>query len=64
MSMPPNTELNSDAAPQEIWRNRDYAEAEEARRTGKIRRMRIVAAVLSAFMLVGLLWGSLQPLLQ
>ena len=61
MSMIPQSKPDDDPPSHETWRNRPYDEATEAQRPQR-RWLRIVAAVLSLFMLLGLLWGILQPL--
>lgn len=50
--------------PHESWRNRDYDEDAESPPDSR-RWVTIVAAVLSAIMGIGLLWGGvIEPLLK
>lgn len=60
--MDPSTKPGAGAPPHE-WRNRDYEES-AAPSPKKRRWLQITATILSLFMLLGLLVGIVQPLLN
>ena len=59
------TKAGAGEPPHEGWRNRDYGESDNSAPSGNRRWLQIVAAVLSAVMGIGLLWGGvIEPLLK
>lgn len=60
----PNTKRGAGEAPHEGWRNRDYAESDEASPPSR-RWLQLGFVLMMSFGLIGLLWnGVIQPLLK
>jgi len=60
--MDPSTKPGAGTPPHE-WRNRNYDETVEAKPVRR-RWLQIAAALASLFMLFGLLWGVVKPLVE
>lgn len=60
--MDPSTKPGPGAPPHD-WRNQDYDETVEATPSRR-RWLQVAAALASLFMLFGLLWGIVKPLVE